>query len=126
MSASGVKAQHVVKVMQLFNLKGPETLQSATQKLAGTMVLLKLICTLESPNLGADAVSAHLQVALEFGGGRLIGVFHVFHQPTVSNSANAVGADEQGRPCVLMGQLRVPVICQNTKKHNMALICVPA
>lgn len=118
MNASGVKAQHVVKVMQLLNLKGPETLQHATQKLAGTMVLLKLICILKSPNLGADSVSAHLQVALEFGGGRLIGVFHV--------SANAVGADEQGRPCVLMGQLRVPVMCQNTKKYNVALICVPA
>ncbi len=105
--------------MHFVNLEGPETLQHATQKLAGTTVLLKLICILENPSLSRYPVSAHLWVALEFAGESLIGVFHNVLESTVTNSADAAEADQQGLLCVLMVQLLVPVMCQNTKKQDV-------
>ncbi len=64
-------------------------------------------------------LSAHLWVALEFAGESLIGVFHNVHQPIVTDSAHAAEADQQGRLCVLMVQLLVPVMRQNIKKQDM-------
>ncbi len=82
------------------------------------MILLKLICILESPSLGSDRASAHLWVALEFAGESMLGIFNTIHQPNVTDSADAAEADQQGLLCVLLVQLMVPVVCQNREGRH--------
>ena len=82
------------------------------------MVLMKLICILESPKLGSDRASAHLWVALEFSGESMLGVFNTIRQLNVTDSAEAAEADQQGLLRVLLVQLMLPVKCHNQEGRH--------